>query len=507
MTHMIETILADLYAVDSSLKEREPELRQIIAAMLEARPDTEFSEAFFEDLRAQLLERARASHSMSEQKPDPRMHWLTWLSPYGLVAAAFVLGLLPSAYFYWREPVSDSPMVAGKEAGRVDLSPFAPAVVPVDAGAFGERFLALQPGTQPVAGMGGGGATSDAKLIAPEMMTEYEFIYDGPLPLAQEETLPVYKRVLAADGGERFAKSLEGIGLGLIDASSFAGFALQNATVVQQEQYGLMLSVDLASEQVFLAPHYPEWPNPLQQCWANGAAPEAADACQRQYALKESDIPEDGTMIAAAREFLDRHGVDTADYGEPFVSHDWRVFADLAARQSASSEAAPALPIPEQLSVIFPLMLDGQPVYEGTRGQFGIFVNYDIRAKRVAGLNNLMTRRYQKSEYPVRKDEAALREMLTSGGLYGGAVGGVEKRQIRLGEPQQALMRHVAFDEQGMRELIIPVLLFAVPQTDAQGVLYQDKVVLPLVEGVEWERPSVMPMVDDAPLKAMPPRG
>jgi hypothetical protein len=116
-----------------------------------------------------------------------------------------------------------------------------------------------------------------------------------------------------------------------------------------------------------------------------------------------------------------------------------------------------------------------------------------------------MTRRYQQSDYPVVKDKAALSEMLKNGGLYGGMPGEGEKKQIRLGEPQQALVRHVTFDEQGMNELVIPVLIFAVPQAD--GILFQDKVVLPLVDGIELSLPQIMPLTDDMPVKAAPPKG
>ena len=61
MANQIKQILAELYAIDESLKKHETELIKIINRILANRPDTKFDKSFAKKLKTQLLQKQKPS--------------------------------------------------------------------------------------------------------------------------------------------------------------------------------------------------------------------------------------------------------------------------------------------------------------------------------------------------------------------------------------------------------------------------------------------------------------
>lgn len=102
MSDIVESIIKDLYELDSTLREREGEVRVIVAALLARKPQVVPDGSFARDLRQALL--ATDSTGVSANigavaSPFPWQWWTVRLLPFGAVALLFFM-LIPSQTSY-----------------------------------------------------------------------------------------------------------------------------------------------------------------------------------------------------------------------------------------------------------------------------------------------------------------------------------------------------------------------------------------------------------------------
>ena len=110
----LEHILADIYTLDPSLKENEGEVRVLVSALIEAKPDVVPSEIFVQELRTKL-QTGVVSHVAHKPVLSP---WIMYLTPVGIMAI-LVLMLVPE---YLTAPTHDDtgivlPMMLEESAG------------------------------------------------------------------------------------------------------------------------------------------------------------------------------------------------------------------------------------------------------------------------------------------------------------------------------------------------------------------------------------------------------
>jgi len=90
MLNSLEQILADIYTLDPSLKESDADVRLLVTALLEAKPQIAPSESFVRELRVKLQ-----TVPVTIAAPKPILSpWVMYLTPVGLMAV-LVLVLVP----------------------------------------------------------------------------------------------------------------------------------------------------------------------------------------------------------------------------------------------------------------------------------------------------------------------------------------------------------------------------------------------------------------------------
>lgn len=87
MNHNIETIIEELYNIDPTLKAHESELRALVVALVDSKPDVSVDDTFARELRARLLARDASSvHLVRESLGHNFSWWAFRLVPFGMVA-------------------------------------------------------------------------------------------------------------------------------------------------------------------------------------------------------------------------------------------------------------------------------------------------------------------------------------------------------------------------------------------------------------------------------------
>lgn len=476
----IESIIKDCVAAEPALAGREAELRAIVKALLDAKPDTRFDAAFAARLREQVL--AAAASGSREAAPSSFFETLMKRNPFFvLIPGGAALGVLLAVVLSYQsvgtprtsQVATESP--AFTSAGGVSIAM-------VGEGAFGA--LSATPATDGrtqagggglTLGLGGGGttpsatpvATDAAKMIAPGEYVSYRYVYKGDLPQL-EPTMPAYRRIkgFSVDGGAMGA--LRPLAGGLFDLAQLQSAKVQSFSAIEDREFGYIAYVDTVEGMVSLSQNWTKWPHPENLC--------RDEACWKQYQLTPAQLPADETILGIASRFLSEYGISLDAYGAPEVRHEWR--GQIAAGVDQST-----LVVPDSIPVVYPLAIGGSRVDDEGGTAQGLVVSVNVRHSRVDGVWGLTSNAYEASQYAIETDAKRLSTFIERGGLYGWFDPAAKTVEVELGTPETVLTRTWATRADGMgEEILVPALRFPVLNPPADQPWFRKAVVIPLTK-------------------------
>jgi hypothetical protein len=332
----------------------------------------------------------------------------------------------------------------------------------------------------PAYGVGGGamGTGTSGKMIAPYPyhLVNYKYVYKGSDLNLTSPKLDVLKK--QAPDASSLSASLSALGLGLVNLNSFPGSKVQSVSFNQDNGYNIY--VDLTSGMVNISGYFDVKPmavssgaSDMSLCPRNG--------CLEPSPIKESDIPDDATVIAAANAFLSEHGIATSAYGAPEVSNDFRV------QNKAMLFSSPKSMVywPDSISVVYPYKVAGQEVYDESGNKSGLNVQVSVRSHKVTGVWNLSTQNYQASSYDAETDSGRILKVAENGGLYGyyGDPSG-KTIEVELGTPKLQYVQMWDYQMNTSQQLLVPSLVFPVTKQASDGDFYRKSVVVPLIKSI-----------------------
>ncbi len=484
MNTSLQAFLTELYEIDPSLREHEAELVPLVTKLLQSDPQKSPDARFVEELRGRLRDRA-ATLSTEPSVPFFQKYF------YALGGAVAVAVLLPLSYVALNQKSANTPSAPLfdyqiEEKGSEAFGP----LTGVSAPSVAERSARPQSGGgggNPAFGMGGDLAVDEKMMIAPYPMIQYEYVYEGTLDL--QPTVSVYKREPSRNRIPLSAIA-ERLNLGTIDLNSFNGMNIESISFSQDQKFGYILNVSMADASLSIDAKWDQWPQSTCQ----------TEECYRNERITLDQIPEDSVMINIAQDFLSEHGVDLSTYGTAEVDNAWR-------RDYDAQENKEFAYVPDMQRVVFPLLIEGQPVYDQGGGTMGLSVSVHVKHKRVMSVWGIADRTYAKSDYEGVTDESAIKDYLSRLDNYypidampEGAE--VQKATVILGEPTLSFAVYYRYENMVNEELIVPSLVFKV--VEVQGApegsfYYRTNVVVPLsAEILKAQTPVFMPLMEKA---------
>ena len=472
MEHEIQKILSELYTLDPKLRAREAEILEIIQRMRAAKPDTRLNERFTRQLRAQLLGQQKSS--------------LTFFSFFmrnqkiGYAAAGIGLATLlivPAVYFGLQKsgstfaPAGQQIALLGDNAfgSLTDTQGIGTAEAPT------AEFARTQSGGGGLGSSASIGLTDDASkmIIEPDIMPwpayHFNFEYRGEeLGLEQEKMEVVRRLPESLNSGVS-----QNLGLGLLDLGRLGSLQVQNISLQQSGEDGFQVYVDALSGTISLHRNTPFIDKPYVE----------------QRLENVSQLPESAGLIETARRFVAEYGINLEGYGEPFVQEieQFRIMA---------TQPGIELYLPNLLTVLFPLEINGVPVYDQGANPDGLRVAIDINSRQVTSVQNIMTQRYQASAYTVNTNIKELLDLQQQRDWYAPSEGSqVQEVTIPLGTPELVLVKIYRYTQDSAEELFVPAFRFPVLEKPADHPYYSDAIIVPLV-------PELLNY--DLPVRAMP---
>ncbi len=520
MNQHISEILQDLYRLDPELKKSETQLVPIIEKLLAARPDTGFDDKFRTELRAKVLaelgERAAAG---------PPAWKAAFNALFGAPRAVFAVGgaalgvLLMIALFSPSRPILPGAPTDGGDLGLGSGSAviqlgLGPKITAAGRHAFGSLAAGVSgesaagrdgsdaakmaaPGAAPrpvsdtaVAaaapplGLGGGGGM--AGLPAPDTMPSryqppvgYDFKYPGQLDLSASE-VEVLMREKSFDS-KLLAAMVGRVDLGLMDLSRLNDLNVQNITLVEDKEFGYWVNVNFDDGSVNISQNWQRWPQPYAAC-----APGAECLPPR---LQLADIPADEELIRIAADFVSEMGISTESYGQPRVDNSWRYYYETAENKADYW-------FPDQLTVEYPLLINGMKVYNGDGRTVGMMVGVDVRNRRAANISPIYVQKYVSSAYDAVTDAALVSELIAKGGVQQMYSEGADKMvTLELAEPERAFYSHWIYANGRSENVLVPALVFPIKDKPQDGSVWLEKVVVPLARDVLVQNVGVYPVL------------
>jgi hypothetical protein len=505
MDRNFDAILTEL-GIDAADEATIRFIQQIIAS----RPGTELNPLFVANLRKQLIERARTGQLA---KASSTNSFLSLFMKRTLISFAVVVLIVLVAGGYYLSRQGALPGASGT-AQQILSAKFAISDAPANAfgslatltsasgqgggpgiGGDSSKMAAPNgPTSSPEVAVGSGG-TSDS-LIAPPYISEvYKFTYEGAalenLPIEQ----PVFRRAKENPSTGIIDRIIKTLSLGLIDLTKFDNAKLQQFSVVEDQEFGYNINVDVANGYVNVYQNWEKWPHPADSC--------RDEACFRQFQMKPADIPADEEVIAIAAQFVQDKGISLDGYGSPIVQNFWRQQYELL---SVAERAT--FYVPEVIDVIYPLNLDGKVVYDEGGYESGMHISVDLRNKRAYSAYELMTKQFQKSDYTGESDSARILKIAEQGGFRSylpdnqNIQPDAKVVNFQLDTPTTVVLRMWKYDGTKSEELYVPALVF--PIKNPSQSYWRKNVIVPLVKEVLDSEPQQGPIAFpvDLPLPA-----
>ncbi len=482
MSYNIKTLLEELYTLEPSLREKEDSIIRIITEMQKNKPSFTIDEDFKRALKNKVM------HELLG-KPQKTLWYivfpiLSWLS-FAVFGFFFLQNIFPQ--------VSEkSPIIEKKSLSKVS---FLPTISPQKENAFGKSITLAQENTHQnqtqwtatpnAVGVSSKMMVQDSMIMPPQDMVYYTYTYTGSLPLTPEK-LTVYKKTNWVSDILPITTILSNFSLQNFDLSAFQNTQISNISFIENRDYGYSVNIDFSNLSLSLSENWTKWPQP--KCDRFG--------CETQKPLTEKDALTDDEVARIGNTFLTKYGIDTNLYGKPKVTKNTMMLY-------ARADGAPTTntQIPEQYTLVYPLLLDGKEVYEEYGGYKGISMNIDTRTKLVRSMYGLEKQMLESSVYTTPTAKSTFENWIKYGWKYETKPLPDQKTvEISLATPSLQYVHVYGEWKDGVSpEYYIPAYVFPVKKDATITGYIPDQIIIPAVEEfakiiTSWDTPIVSPI-------------
>lgn len=484
-------IIDDLIALDPELKEMEDKLKKIILEFIKNKPEIIINQNFEQELREVI------NNEIMKLQADNKKETPAWSQQVFFKKLAFSLGAIliaaaiiyPALNYFQKTPLSNKQLVKNDRGNITRLSSEAfgniGAISPAQERVleYSDAVAAISTGDEVVSSqaLGLGGFNVSSSPLEPTVMPPFEYpsfnyIYEGDDLediIANMSQVDVYKRITTNYNNKNILSSIFATNSSLINLNKFnnSQSQLTNFSITEDKEFGYMLNFDANTGSISIYQNWNKWPQTNRMCYEEN--------CILDNQLKYQDLISNEEAILIAEKFLQDYGVSMNDYSEPVINYDFH-------KLYQESDVRMSLYLPEETTVVFPFLIEGQEVYDEAGSAYGLYVSVSSRYKKVTSLNNLMPNQYEVSAYPAFTDVNKILEIAEAGGLNSYQDPYASKViDVKLGSPSIILIRQFQMN-QGYgpgSEIFVPALSFPVDSlSEETEYFYKKNVIIPLVE-------------------------
>lgn len=337
------------------------------------------------------------------------------------------------------------------------------------------------------------------KMISSSMGTmpyephQYNYIYTGGEFSLFPEEVEVYKRI-NLDLSEEFISGVSDFKIPFVDIKKFNNIGVHNLTINENKDYGYSIYLGLKDGSFSLYKNWEKWPSVDKIC-ASRAGYD--NDCYQNYQLTINDVLSDQEIIKISDNFLKNYGISLKNFGSAEVQKYWM-------RDYVLNEDKASFYIPDTISVIYPLKLNGKNVYEEYGEKSGLIVKVDMREKRVASVYNLFYQYYESSSYSTERDKDVILKMVEQSGdnFYPVLFDSNDSQEddfagktidIEVGKPSLEMVKVWHYDYSNMNgyEIYVPAYIFPIVSESEPSYFSKKNIVIPAVKDF-FRQPNII---------------
>ncbi len=522
-------IIADLLELDQSLKPLETDLRKLVAEFIKNKPEPLLSQKFETELKSVLVEKIKELKNENMQEKNVFSQGVLFKKlAFSLGAMVLVLAILiPTVNSLKNKNLANNenlifengairitrlddkafgeisfqntidgpqedfvrPMMANGLGSGAEITisdSYNGEIYLVDASSTvssdGNMALISPTTSKEILGMGSvspagmGGFDGDIGIMPYYEYPSFSYVYEGDdltEMVAGLDRVDVYKRVKNDSSNPKLLSFITNLGNDLIDLKKFNSSSNRIAyfSINEEKEFGYVLNFDSSSGGISLYQNWQHWPQLGNEC--------RDEVCFARYRFNYSDLISNEEAILIAENFLNDFGINRGTYGEGVVNYNFHQIYETSANKAE-------LYVPEETTIIFPILVDGKEVKDQGGQAYGLYVNVSSRYKKVSGLTNLLPNRYEVSAYEAFNDAEEIKKLAEQGGLNFYKDSYTTKEiKVYLGTPSLILSQQFQYGSgyDHNTELFVPALSFPVLRlSEDTEFFYQKNVVIPLVK-------------------------
>ncbi len=461
----MQEILRDLYLIDPSLKKEEEKIISIIEDIMENQPNIELNQDFVTQLKEKVF---LEIESLENKNKFSIFSWQKLLYVSSASVLVILLSVLTVANFILpneKKLKKDSDIIALNERAFGNLS------ISLEEGR-NDLESSLSQSDDMVLGLGSAGesviVSGDVSIMPyPVEQNNYKYVYNGEaldnLDLSSVSSL-VYKRDNDDYFSRIFANNIKSISNLPIDLRNFTQTKLQHFNLEENKDYGYSVAVNLSNNSISIYSNWQYWPQPYKDCYD--------EICIENLRLNESDMLPDSELISIAQDFIDKYKINLDSYGPVEINKE--------AYKNNNY-------YPEQISLVYPLVINDKEVYSSHGGKNGLQISINIRERKVSSLNNLNFSNLKSSSYQLIDNTNRMNDLIERGGLNPDYYRSLQDNfiELELEEPVIALVKTwiSSPDKNTSSELFIPSLIFKIKERPNE-YFHRQNVIIPLVEEI-----------------------
>lgn len=319
----------------------------------------------------------------------------------------------------------------------------------------------------------------------------WSFAYGGEQITDLPEVQNVIKRQKPEQKSSIISRLIRTFSFGLINLSKLQNPKVQHVSFYEDKELGYNVSLDLENGTVYMNSQWGKWPQPEYRCEPN--------YCGNFPQITEADMPSDEEAIGIAQQFVQDYNISLNGYGEPVVYEytPWRI-------QYQQAEDKTNFYFPEQVSVMYPLEIEGQKIYAENGEPTGLTIMIDVRQRKVVNMYGLETKQYVRSAYKGETNFERILEIAKRGGYrqsYMLDMGDDAVLKLETPKIELVSMWYTKDQNDPGEVLLVPAMLFPVVNYEEIG-FWNKFVMVPLVSELldnENMYGGVMPMPMPAP--------
>lgn len=497
MKTKVEQILNELYEIDSSLKDKEKDLKKIIIKMIETKPDIKVDESFKNELRKNIEEKIMQNKisAYKWEKTNNFFHtfsyifWSVWVLAFSFIFINSYLN--DDANIKTNDNIQTENSITQDK--KYSTLSFKNNIIKKEKNYFWNlnsleinesawvswRWWAMLESwmaTQEISldSMEADESVSNTPLLkdskmsimpAPEdyIPTILRYSFSWELNIDLENEMPVYKKTTSKLSWENIIDEVSKLNFNWFNLSNFKDLNLSNLSVSEDRKYWYTINIDMESASLNIYKNYLKWP-------------------QEDYNNKPEILPED-EIINIANNFVKEYNIDLSNYSKPVVETQYLSIL----RESSSSKIAPDF-YSRSTSVTYPLIVDWNEISEEYGQKKWIQLQIDLNEKKVTSVNWIQINDYISSLYEVETSKENILKVaqkwwrMSLENNLEENYDEVKYIDQTLTNPRLEYINIYKYVDNNQEEYIVPAIIFDVESDMEDNFYWQERVSVPLVK-------------------------